>query len=397
MVGPLHGIRVLDASRILTGPFCSMILGDLGAEIIKIERPVSGDDTRQWGPPFIANESAYFLSVNRNKKSVTLNLETQKGKEIFYALAEKSDVLLENFRPGVAERLGIDYSTIAMKNARLIYCSITGFGQTGRYRERAGYDIVSQGMGGLMGVTGESDRPPVRVGVAMSDIGAGMYAATAILSALLVRERSGRGQSIDVALFDSTVSWMTYMAGYYFATGKDPSRSGSAHPTIVPYQCFRTLDENYVTIAAGNDKLFRNLCRALGRKELAADPRFTNNSQRIIHRQELISIIEEIFLTKTRDDWIRILIETDVPTGPVYSMSELFNDPQVKDREMLVEVDHARLGKLKQIGIPMKFSETEPEIKSSPPVLGEHTAEVLGALLGYDDARLRELKEKGVI
>ncbi len=374
-----------------------MILGDLGAEIIKIERPVSGDDTRQWGPPFIANESAYFLSVNRNKKSVTIDLETQKGKEIFYALAEKSDVLLENFRPGVAERLGIDYSTIAMKNARLIYCSITGFGQTGRYRERAGYDIVLQGMGGLMGVTGESDRPPVRVGVAMSDIGAGMYAATAILSALLARERSGRGQSVDVALFDSTVSWMTYMAGYYFATGKDPSRSGSAHPTIVPYQCFRTLDENYLTIAAGNDKLFRNLCKALGKEELAADPRFTNNPQRIIHRQELVSIIEEIFLTKTRDDWIRILIETDVPTGPVYSMSELFNDPQVKDREMLVEVEHARLGKLKQIGIPMKFSETEPEIKSSPPVLGEHTAEVLRTLLGYDDARLRELKEKGVI
>ena len=397
MVGPLHGIRVLDASRILTGPFCSMILGDLGAEIIKIERPVSGDDTRQWGPPFIANESAYFLSVNRNKKSVTIDLETQKGKEIFYALAEKSDVLLENFRPGVAEKLGIDYSTIAMKNARLIYCSITGFGQTGRYRERAGYDIVLQGMGGLMGVTGESDRPPVRVGVAMSDIGAGMYAATAILSALLARERSGRGQSVDVALFDSTVSWMTYMAGYYFATGKDPSRSGSAHPTIVPYQCFRTLDENYLTIAAGNDKLFRNLCKALGKEELAADPRFTNNSQRIIHRQELVSIIEEIFLTKTRDDWIRILIETDVPTGPVYSMSELFNDPQVKDREMLVEVEHARLGKLKQIGIPMKFSETKPEIKSSPPVLGEHTAEVLRTLLGYDDARLRELKEKGVI
>ena len=397
MVGPLHGIRVLDASRILTGPFCSMILGDLGAEIIKIERPVSGDDTRQWGPPFIANESAYFLSVNRNKKSVTIDLETQKGKEIFYALAEKSDVLLENFRPGVAERLGIDYSTIAMKNARLIYCSITGFGQTGRYRERAGYDIVLQGMGGLMGVTGESDRPPVRVGVAMSDIGAGMYAAIAILSALLARERSGRGQSVDVALFDSTVSWMTYMAGYYFATGKDPSRSGSAHPTIVPYQCFRTLDENYLTIAAGNDKLFRNVCKALGKEELAADPRFTNNSQRIIHRQELVSIIEEIFLTKTRDDWIRILIETDVPTGPVYSMSELFNDPQVKDREMLVEVEHARLGKLKQIGIPMKFSETEPEIKSSPPVLGEHTAEVLRTLLGYDDVRLRELKEKGVI
>jgi len=374
-----------------------MMLGDLGAEIIKIERPGSGDDTRQWGPPFIGNESAYFLSVNRNKKSVTLNLETQKGKEIFYALAEKSDVLLENFRPGVAKKLGIDYSSIAKKNARLIYCSITGFGQTGRYRERAGYDIVLQGMGGLMGVTGESGRPPVRVGVAMSDIGARMYAATAILSALLARERSGRGQCVDVALFDSTVSWMTYMAGYYFATGKDPSRSGSAHPTIVPYQCFRTLDENYLTIAAGNDKLFRNLCKALGRKELAADARFTNNSQRIIHRLELVSIIEGIFLTKTRDEWIRILIEADVPTGPVYSMSELFNDPQVKDREMLVELEHPRLGKLRQIGIPMKFSETEPEIKSSPPMLGEHTAEVLQTLLGYDDGLLRELKEKGVI
>jgi len=374
-----------------------MILGDLGAEIIKIERPGSGDDTREWGPPFIGNESAYFLSVNRNKKSVTLNLETQKGKEIFCALAEKSDVLLENFRPGVTEKLGIDYSSIAKKNARLIYCSITGFGQTGRYRERAGYDIVLQGMGGLMGVTGELNRPPVRVGVAMSDIGAGMYATTAILSALLARERSGRGQSVDVALFDSTVSWMTYMAGYYFATGKDPSRSGSAHPTIVPYQCFRTLDENYLTIAAGNEKLFRNLCKALGREELAADARFTNNSQRIIHRHELVSIIEQIFLTKTRDEWIRILIEADVPTGPVYSMSELFSDPQVKDRRMLVELEHARLGKLKQIGIPMKFSETEPEIKSPPPVLGEHTTEVLQALLGYSDGILRELKQKGVI
>ena len=397
MVGPLRGVRVLDASRVLTGPFCSMILGDLGAEIIKIERPGSGDDTRQWGPPFIGNESAYFLSVNRNKKSVTLNLETQKGKETFYALAEKSDVLLENFRPGVAKKLGIDYSTIARKNARLIYCSISGFGQTGRYHERAGYDVVLQGMGGLMGVTGEQDRPPVRVGVAMSDIGAGMYAATAILSALLARERSGRGQAVDVALFDSTISWMTYMAGYYFATGKDPSRTGSAHPTIVPYQCFRTLDGNYLTVAAGNDKLFRNLCKALGKEELIVDPRFTDNSQRIIHRQELVAMIEQVLLTKTRDDWIRILIQADVPTGPVYSMSELFSDPQVKDRKMLVEVEHAQLGKLKQIGIPMKFSDTEPEIRSSPPGLGEHTSEILRTLLGYDDERLRQMKEEGVI
>ena len=247
MPKPLEGIRVLDASRILTGPFCSMLLGDLGAEVIKIEIPGAGDDTRHWGPPFIGGESAYFLSVNRNKKSLTLNLTSDAGKNIFYELAAKCDVLLENFRPGVTEKLRIDYSTIAKINPNLVYCSITSFGQTGQYRERLAYDIVVQSMGGLMGITGEPNRPPVRIGVALSDIGAGMYAAIAILGAIIARQRLGGGQWLDVSLLDSTVSWMTYMAADYFATGHNPGRMGSAHPSIVPYQCFKTKDKQFIT------------------------------------------------------------------------------------------------------------------------------------------------------
>jgi len=236
---PLKGIRVLDLSRILTGPFCTMILGDLGAEVIKVEIPGRGDDTRSWGPPFLNGEAAYFLSVNRNKKSITVNLKTEKGREIVYKLAEKSDVLIENFAPGVAERLGVDYNTISKINPRIVYCSITGFGQTGPYRNRVAYDIILQGMGGFMGITGEPDRPPVRIGVAITDLIAGMYAAVAILSALRVREQTGRGQYIDIALLDSTVSFMTYMAANYFATGRVPPRMGSAHPNIVPYSASR--------------------------------------------------------------------------------------------------------------------------------------------------------------
>ncbi len=374
-----------------------MILGDLGAEIIKIEIPGKGDDTRHWGPPFIREESAYFLSVNRNKKSLTLNLDIEQGRNIFYDLAAKCDVLLENFRPGVTEKLRIDYSTIAEKNPRLIYCSITSFGATGEYRERLAYDIVIQGLGGLMGITGEPGRPPVRIGVAVSDIGAGMYAAIAILAAIIARQRSNRGQSLDISLLDSTVSWMTYMAADYFANGRNPERMGSAHPTIVPYQCFKTKDDQYITIAIGNDKLFREFCNAIRMEELGDDPRFATNPKRVANRGELIRILGDVFGERTRKDWLKVLANANLPAGPVYSMEEIFSDPQVLHREMLVKVQHPKAGTINQIGVPMKFSEAKLDIGLPPPLLGEHTDNVLSSLLGYDAQRIGELRAKGVI
>jgi formyl-CoA transferase/CoA:oxalate CoA-transferase len=397
MTGPLNDVRVLDLSRVLTGPFCSMLLADLGAEVIKVEIPRSGDDTRQWGPPFIHGESAYFLSINRNKKSLTLDLSKESGREILYALAERSDILLENFRPGVTERLLVDYPRLAEKNPRLIYCSISSYGYSGPYRDRLAYDLVLQAMGGLMGITGEPGRPPVRIGVALSDIGAGMYAAIAILAAVAARVRTGKGQWIDVSLLDSTVSFMTYMAGYYFATGKNPEPAGSAHPTIVPYQCFKTKDNEFIALAVGNDKLFQNLCRAISNEKLAHDPRFSTNPSRVTNRTQLIRILEETFAMKPRDEWLRILTEAEVPAGPVYSVQEVFSDPQILQRNMLVRVQHPTAGQISQIGIPMKFSDTDPEIKSPPPILGEHVDEVLGNILGYDAKRIAELRKEGVV
>ncbi len=397
MPKPLEGIRVLDASRVLTGPFCSMILGDLGAEIIKIEIPGAGDDTRHWGPPFIGGESAYFLSVNRNKKSLTLNIKSDAGRDIFYELAAKCDVLLENFRPGVTEKLKIDYSTIAKINPNLIYCSITSFGQTGEYRERLAYDIVVQGMGGLMGITGEPGRPPVRVGVALSDIGAGMYAAIAILGAIIARQRLGSGQWLDISLLDSTISWMTYMAADYFATDHSPERMGSAHPNIVPYQCFKTKDNHFITVAIGNDKLFREFCSAIQMENLADEPKFATNPARVAHRKELVAILEGVLVQKPRREWLKALTDTRLPAGPVYSMEEIFTDPQVLHRQMLVKLQHPKAGPINQIGIPMKFSETKPEIRTPPPLLGEHTDEILRTLLAYDSKRISELRAKGVV
>ena len=397
MAGPLEGVRVLDLSRVLTGPFCSMLLGDLGAEVIKVEIPKTGDDTRQWGPPFIHGESAYFLSVNRNKKSLTLNLGEEKGRDILYALAEKSDILLENFRPGVTKKLRVDYPTLAGKNPRLIYCSISSYGYSGPYRDRLAYDLVLQAMGGLMGITGEPGRPPVRIGVALSDIGAGMYAAISILAAFAARARTGKGQWIDVSLLDTTVSWLTYMAAYYFATGKNPEKAGSTHPTIVPYQCFKTEDNEYVALAIGNDKLFQNFCRAISNEKLAEDPRFSTNPSRVAHRNQLVPMLEEIFAQKPRDEWLRIFAKADVPAGPVSSIQEIFSDPQILYRKMLVRIQHSTAGEISQIGIPMIFSDTNAEIRSPPPALGEHAEEILGKLLGYDAKRIAELRNEGVI
>jgi len=397
MAMPLSNIRVLDLSRILTGPFCSMVLADLGAEVVKVEVPGTGDDTRSWGPPFVEGESAYFLSVNRNKKSITLNLKREKGKQILYELAKKCDVLIENFSPGVTERLGVDYATVHSFNPRIVYCSISGFGQDGPYRDLPAYDIVIQGMSGLMGITGEKDRPPVRIGVAITDMGAGMYACIAILSSLIEREKTGQGQWIDVSLLDGAVSWMTYMAANYFATHQVPDRMGSAHPTIVPYQCFEARDRKYLTVAVGNDGIWRNFCKATQLEVLIEDQRFATNPKRVENRHELLSQLVKIFLTRDRDDWIYLLRRERVPCGPVYTVDEIFQDPQILHRNMRLELKHLKAGKIDQIGVPMKFSVTKETEMTAPPLLGQHTEEILKELLEYSPQEIKRLREENVI
>lgn len=397
MKSPLEGIRVLDVSRVLAGPFCTMILGDLGAEVIKVEAPKIGDGTRIWGPPFIDSESAYFLSINRNKKSITVNLKHPEGRKIIYKLAEKSDVFIENFRPEVVKRLGVSYEDICKVNPKIIYCSISGFGQTGPYRDKPAYDLLIQAMSGFMSFTGEPSRPPVRIGVAIMDLGAGMYAAISILAALRAREITGKGQRIDISLLDSAVSWLTYMAMNYFATGRNPRRMGSAHPNIVPYQCFEDKNGRYFAVAVGTDGHWKDLCRAIGKPEWMENPKYATNPKRVENRDELVEVLSEIFKTKSRDEWLRMLEEHDVPCAPVYEVSEVLSDPQVMHREMIVEVDHPTIGKLKQLGIPMKFSETPCRIKYPPPLLGQHTEEILKELLEYSDEEIEELKREGVI
>jgi crotonobetainyl-CoA:carnitine CoA-transferase CaiB-like acyl-CoA transferase len=393
---PLHGIRVLDLSQSLAGPACTMILADLGADVIKVEIPNKGDMTRSWGPPFIKGESAYFLSVNRNKKSITLNLKKEKGREILYKLSEKFDVFIENFRSGVTDKLEIDYETIQKINPNIIYCSISGFGQTGPYRDRPAYDLMIQGMSGFMGITGEPNRPPVRIGVAITDLISAMYSSIAILSALIAREKVGMGQYIDIALLDGAVSWMTYMASNYFATGEIPKRSGNSHPSIVPYQGFKTKDEKYIILAVGNDRLWKSFCDVLGFKELAENPKFSTNPKRVENREELVSVIAKQFLTKTRKEWLKILAEK-VPCGPIYTMDEIFRDPQVLHRGMLVELDHSVAGKIKQIGIPINLAKTPAKIKSPPPTLGEHSEEILKDILNFSEDEINKLKIEEVV
>jgi formyl-CoA transferase/CoA:oxalate CoA-transferase len=397
MQGPLAGIRVLDLSRVLAGPFATMMLGDLGAEIIKVEMPGTGDDTRQWGPPFVEGESAYFLSINRNKKSIALNLKNARAREIALKLAETSDIAIENFTPGTAKRLGLDYEALKNINPRIIYCSISGFGQDGPYRDWPSYDIAMQGMGGFMSITGEPDRPPVRIGVAVSDIISGMYATIAILAALRARDQIGKGQWIDISLLDSTVSVMTYMAGNYFATGRDPRPAGSSHPTIVPYQAFKCMDSSYLIVAVGNDRHWELMCKAVQAEHLLKDSKFTHNADRVRHRDELVPQLEKIYSSKPRQEWFKILTDAGVPCGPVYSMSEIFADPQVLHRGMLLEMSHPKAGKIRLIGNPIKFSETQVQIRTPPPLLGESTHEVLKKVLNYSDDDIKKLREEGAI
>jgi formyl-CoA transferase/CoA:oxalate CoA-transferase len=392
---PLEGLRILDLSSYLAGPYCSMILADLGADVLKVEQPGTGDGSRQWGPPFIENESAYFLSINRNKKSMTLNLKTEKGKEILHKLASQCDILLENYRPGITQKLNIDYETLSKLNPRLIYCSISGYGQDGPYRVKPAYDLIGQAMGGLMSLTGEKGGPPVKVGVAIADICSGMFAAIGILAALTAREKTCRGQMIDTSILDGQVAWLTHQAGNFLATGKNPERLGSAHPTIAPYQAFKA-EDTYFAVAVGSENLWKAFCEALGLNKLMSDPRFIRNPDRVRNRDELTRSLEKFFASKPAKEWVEIMDKAGVPASLIYSLNEVFKDPQVLHRRMLETVQHPKAGAIKVVGIPIKMSDTPGSIRTAPPMLGEHTKQILETL-GYVEAEIEEMRKTGII
>lgn len=382
-VKPLDDVFVLDLSRILAGPICTMLMGDMGATVVKVEPPPHGDDSRLWGPPFLDGISTYFLSVNRNKKSVGLNLKTPEGRAIVWNLIDRADVLVENFRPGVLAKLGFGYDEVARRNSRLIYCSISGFGQTGPYRDRPGYDVVAQGESGLIDLTGHPDEPPAKLGSSLADIVAGLYALHGILLALLVRHRTGKGQAIDVSLLDSMVSTLTYQAMIYFATGRSPQRMGTRHPSIAPYECFQVKD-GFISIGIANEKQWLKFCDALGFPEHATDPRFLSMAARLEHHDELRLIINAALAGLTRADVMCRLANLGIAVGPVNSVAEALENPQINAREMVVELTHPEYGPLKLLGIPIKLSETPGACDSAPPRFGEHNREVLRQL-GYSD------------
>lgn len=391
---PLQNIRVLDLSRVLAGPYCTMVLGDLGADIIKVEPP-EGDETRGWGPPFAGGESAYYLCVNRNKRGMVVNLKTEDGREILRELAIQSDVLVENFRPGTLKKFGLDFETLHALNPRLIYCSISGFGQTGGLRDMPGYDFMIQAMGGIMSVTGEPDGEPIKVGVAVADLFAGQNAVIAILAALQARTFTGQGQYLDISLFDSELGWLANVASNFLISGKNPKRYGNAHANIVPYQSFQASDGWFV-VAVGNDKQFESFCRVIGRPELAVDERFSTNSMRVQNRETLIPFLKPIFMEKTVTEWLS-LIGDQFPCGPINNLKQVFAMLHVKEREMLVQMDHPTIGALPLVGSPLKMGETPVEYRLPPPLKGQHTNEILREALGYSDEKIKALAKSGCV
>ncbi|MCK9984758.1 MAG: hypothetical protein AzoDbin1_01230 [Azoarcus sp.] len=407
MASALSHIRVLDLSRILAGPWCSQMLADLGADVIKVERPGTGDDTRGWGPPWLKDEhgadtdvAAYYLCANRNKRSVTIDITRAEGQELVKRLAAGADVVLENFKVGGLEQYGLDYASLKAVNPRLVYCSVTGFGQDGPYASRAGYDFLIQGLGGLMSITGRPDGEegggPMKAGVALTDILTGLYAANAILAALAWRERSGEGQYIDLALLDVQVACLANQAANYLATGRSPSRLGNAHPNIVPYQDFPTAD-GYMILAIGNDGQFARFCAEAGRPELAGDPRFATNAERVRHRATLIPLLKQLTVLRSTAEWIAALESLAVPCGPINTLADVFADPQVLARGLQVTVPHPLAGTVPLVANPMKLSATPPDYRLPPPALGEHTDEILSAALGLTDGEIARLRADGVL
>ncbi|WP_205871293.1 CaiB/BaiF CoA transferase family protein [Pseudomonas viridiflava] len=407
MMGALSHIRVLDLSRVLAGPWAGQILADLGADVIKVERPVCGDDTRSWGPPFLKDEAgqntteaAYYLSANRNKQSVTIDFTRPEGQRLVRELVAKSDIVIENFKVGGLAAYGLDYASLKAVNPKLIYCSITGFGQTGPYAKRAGYDFMIQGLGGLMSLTGRPDGDegggPVKVGVALTDILTGLYSTTAILAALAHRDQSGVGQYIDMALLDVQVACLANQAMNYLTTGIAPRRLGNAHPNIVPYQDFPTADGDFI-LTVGNDSQFRKFAEVAGQSQWATDPRFLTNKLRVANRGELIPLIRQATVFKTTAQWVDELEAAGVPCGPVNDLAQVFDDPQVLARGLAIELPHALGGRVAQVASPIRLSETPVEYRRAPPLLGEHTSQVLQELLGMSGDEVAALKEAGVL
>jgi len=403
----LDGIRVLDLTRVLAGPWATQNLADLGAEVIKIERPGQGDDTRKWGPPFLRDrdgrdtaEAAYFLSANRGKKSVTLDIACAEGQAIAKRLAAVADVVVENFKVGDLARYGLDYASLREGHDGLVYCSITGFGQDGPYRDRPGYDFMIQGLGGLMSVTGERDDlpggGPQKVGVAVADLFTGMYATNAILAALFHRERTGEGQRIDLALLDAQVAMLANLGAAYLASGRVPGRMGNAHQAIVPYQVFRAADAFFI-LAVGNDGQFARFCEAAGLPSLAGDPRYATNPARVAHRDELVAKIAGRLATRPVAEWLAALESAQVPCGPINDLAQVFADPHVRHRGMVATVPHAVAGEVRLVANPVRFSATPARSELPPPRLGEHTEEVLGSLLGLAGGELHGLRARGVV
>lgn len=391
----MKGVRIIDMSRMLSGPYGSMILADLGAEVIKIEEPEGGDGTRQLGQYYIEGESAYFVSINRNKKSITLNLKSDEGRQIFYKLVKNADVVFDNFRPGIVEKLKVDYDTLKEINPKIICASVSGFGQNGPYRDRPAFDLILQAIGGAMSITGEPDGDPVRMGIPTGDLAGGMFAAHGICAALYHREKTGSGAKIDVGLLDSQVSMLTYVAEYVCFGGETPRPIGSGHQSVVPYQAFKT-EDIYIVIAIFIDKFWEALCRVMDFDELIDDPKYKTNELRRQNKEDLIPILKDRFLSKTGEEWLKLLADAGVPSGPINTVDRVMEDPQVQARNMVIDLDHPKCGKLRVLGNPIKIQDLD-EVYTPPPLHGQHTEEILGEMLGYSSEQIQQLRDNNVI